>query len=574
MMRRMVFGFGMVSTMINCRDAGSDTAISIAQGLLPAAITPALVAQFSLFVAIVLLWVLALGKLGKVFLHMPTIATQIIAGMLLGPSGLNIACWSLFATPIYLADTLSAHTYALSSTDLFLVVIMFISSAWTVAYLLWIAGHETDIQDIYQIGLIAVTAGFFGAVFPIVMTVAGIYPLMPIGWTWLQVVGIGLAFAATSVSIPVAMLVANDKMHLKSSKATLGAAIVDDILAVILLSLYFIVADTGFFGATTISPVGHGHGSMFISLLFMAIAFICMAIVGKWVMPAMIHWLERHHYTHLIAPSAQIFMQLYFAFAELVGGIAGITGAYFAGLFHKKSDHTHHAESVFSPYVQVVLLPLFLGSIGLQIDVTILSLRHWGIVLLLLAIAIISKLLACWLSTALSNWYGGRTTYVWTGLETYLFGSAMVARGEVGLVIASVLYSAKIVTAEQYVISIVVIVLSTVAAPIMLAIGFHFLTLTQVLADEYTVNLGLFQVVGTQQMFAIIISALEAVGTFKTSIDISEGRKVVNIEGQHVEIILSPEEGIILKGNREKISQLMRSIKNGMNHDLAQLRVR
>ena len=150
----------------------------------------------------------------------------------------------------------------------------------------------------------------------------------------------------------------------------------------------------------------------------------------------------------------------------------------------------------------------------------------------------------------------------------------MVARGEVGLVIALVQKKKKIVTLEQYVVSIVVIVLTTVAAPIMLALGFHFLSLTHKEADEYTLNLGLFAVVGTQQMFAIIIGRLESVGTFKTSIDISEGRKVVNIEGQHVEIILSPEEGIILKGNREKINQILRFIKNEMSHDLAQLRVR
>ncbi len=573
--RRIGIVLGMVSTMIHGWAGADTTEVLIAKGLLPTAITPSLVAQFSLFVAVLLSWVLVWGKIGKILFRLPTIATQIIAGILLGPSGVNIASWPLFSSTVPLVDTLSSHTYLLASTDLFIVGIMFISSAWTVAYLLWIAGHETDIQDIYRLGLTAIIAGFLGAIFPIIMTVMGIYPWMIAGWSLLQIVGIGLAFAATSVSIPVAMLVSSDKMHLKSSKATLGAAIIDDILAVILLSLYFIAADAGVFGSVALAHAGHGHSSsMLVSLVYMALTFVGIGCVGKWIVPVIIHWLEKRHYTHLIAPMAQVIMQLHFAFAELVGGIAGITGAYFAGLFHKKNDHAHYAESVFSPFVQVVLLPLFLGSIGLQVDVSILSLMHWCLVFLLLVIAIISKLLGCWVSVLASNWWNRHASAPWNSLETYLFGSAMVARGEVGLVIASVLYSAKIVTLEQYVISIVVIVLTTVAAPIMLAIGFHFLSLTPTQTDEYTLNLGLFKVIGTQQMFGIIIGALESVGTYKTTIDISEGRKVVNIEGHHVEIILSPDEGIIIKGSRDKINQIMRFIKNEVGHDLSQLRMR
>ena len=164
--------------------------------------------------------------------------------------------------------------------------------------------------------------------------------------------------------------------------------------------------------------------------------------------------------------------------------------------------------------------------------------------------------------------------HVWTGLETYLFGSAMVARGEVGLVIVSVLFSAKILTAQQYVIGIVVIVLTTIAAPIMLTIGFHFLTLDHRSADEYTLNLGLFAVIGTNQMFTIIVGVLESMGACKTSTDMSEGRKVITIEGSPVEIMLSPEEGIILKGNRVAIDRIMRLLKHAITQELAPLRVR
>jgi len=111
------------------------------------------------------------------------------------------------------------------------------------------------------------------------------------------------------------------------------------------------------------------------------------------------------------------------------------------------------AEKVLSPFVNAILLPLFLGSIGLQIDVSLLGRHEWGVVVLLLIIAICSKLIGCCLATMLSRW---------SWLETYLFGSAMVTRGEVGLVIATILYGSQLILPQQYIIAVVVIVLITI----------------------------------------------------------------------------------------------------------------
>lgn len=535
-------------------------------GILPGALTPVLIAKFSLFVALLLLWVVVLGKIGKKLLHLPTIATQIIAGIVLGPSAMNIAGWALFSDTIELSSS-----YALASTDLFIAVILIISSAWTVSYLLWIAGHETDVSDIYRIGFTAVIAGFLGAVFPIIMTVGGMYSMFSTSWTLAQQVGLGLAFAATSVSIPVAMLIASDKMHLKSSKATLGAAIIDDILAVIFLSLYFIAVEAGFFGCGSGISGCAGHGtSLLVSLIYMMLTFVCIGLVGIWVKPAVLAWLNARRLTHLVAPFAQISMQLHFAFAELFGGLAGITGAYFAGLFHKQGDVSHSAQQVFAPYVHAVLLPLFLGSIGLQIDVRILHATDWILVGLLLGIAIFSKMIGCWVSTLMARGLGAQ----WSALETYLFGASMVARGEVGLVIASVLYSAKIFVLQQYVVAIVVIVLSTVAAPILLAIGFYRLRVDHDTSHPYELTFGPFPTIGTAQVFDIIMNQLESAGIYKTVIEMSEGKRVINIEGQHVEIIVNPATGITFSGDRDTVGRIIRMVKEALMDDIAQLQTR
>ena len=207
--------------------------LTIPAGLLvTAGLSPAFVAQFALFIALILMWTIAWGKFFKKLCGLPVIAGRIIAGILLGPSLFNISGISFFAQPLLLLDRLTGQLYSLASYDIMLFTVLLISSALTVSYLLWIAGHETDLQDIFSIGPVAVAAGILGALLPIVMIAAPLYYGCCGEWSAVQAIGMGLIFAATSVSIPVAMLFAYNKMHLKSSKAALGAAVVDDIFEV------------------------------------------------------------------------------------------------------------------------------------------------------------------------------------------------------------------------------------------------------------------------------------------------------------------------------------------------------
>lgn len=560
------------SHLISATDSGS---LSIPVGLLRSALEPTFVAKFSLFVALLLAGTIAAGRAGKWLFRLPVIAGQIVGGIILGPSLLNVPGWAFFAEPLRLIQFDTWEIYSIASSDLFVFVIVLLSSALTVSYLLWIAGHETDIRDIYQIGFTAMAAGIFGALFPILMTVLVLMYGMPIGWSVAETVGIGLAFAATSVSIPVAMLFAYNKMHLQSSKATLGAAVIDDILAVVLLSLFFIGAEAGAFGQVT-RLIVPGHGvSLLGSLVYMVGAFVFIGVTGYWGVPPLMRWLKKYHHSPMIAPLANIIMLLYFACAELFGGLAGITGAYFAGLFQRLGDKRHTAEKVFSPYVNAILLPLFLGSIGLQIDVTILDGFAWVIVVILLVVSIISKLLGCWVATAMSNWFGNRGTYRWRWIDTYLFGSSMVARGEVGLVVSTVLYGSKVISPYQYVIAVVVIVLTTIAAPIMLGVGFYWLRQLETYErpQEFTLNIGLFPIIGTMQMFNILVGRLKANGEYQTSVQMSEGRKIVNVEGLQVRLILCPDDGIILKGNHEHINHLLHIVKQAIEHDVERLGV-
>ena len=82
--------------------------------------------------------------------------------------------------------------------------------------------------------------------------------------------------------------------------------------------------------------------------------------------------------------------------------------------------------------------------------------------------------------------------------------------------------------------------------------------------DDYELNIGFFEVIGTTQLFNTILGMIEASGVYKTTFRFSEGRKVINIEGQNVKIIMSPEEGIIFKGNRQKINDILKLVKKSV----------
>lgn len=567
------------STLVAMPVYAAVDALAVPEGaLISSGLSPQFVAQCSLFLAILLLGTIFIGKLLKLTLRLPVIAGQIIGGILLGPSLLDIKNMKVFAGPLIAFDWITHELYTLSASDMFVMFILLLSAVFTVPYLMWIAGHETDIKDIIKVGVAAVSAGILGAALPVLMIFVTAYYGLSGTFNVVQALGIGLVLSATSVSIPIAMFFAKNKMHLKTSKATLGAAIIDDIAAVIALSVFFICLQGGTFGAVEGIAVGHYAGTMWQAFVYMIISFAVIFFTGYFIIPPAIRLLRKKKLSHLIASVANGVMFLYFSFAELIGGLSGITGAYFAGLFHRKGDERHRAEKTISPFVNTVLLPLFLGSIGLQVNITILGWYQWGIVSLLLGVAIISKLLGCYAAIGLSNLSKQRRKNRWTLLEGFLFGSSMVARGEVGLVIATILHGSWVLPHDVYVMVVVVIILTTIASPIMLAIGFSVLDLQikeREVTGEYILNIGLFRVIGSTQMFNIIINKIETSPAFKsTNIQMSEGRRVVNIEGENVAIILSPNEGILFEGNKTTIERILRAVKSSIATELDGIIVR
>lgn len=539
----------------------ANTILLPANLIINAGVTPHFVAKFTFFIAVLLFGTISIGRVLRKLFKIPAIAGQIIGGIVLGPSVLNLTSWKVFSERICFGDLVTGVQYSFVSADLFVLFVMLVSAGLTVTYLLWIAGHETDIKDILKVGFTATGAGIFGALIPIVVIAAWLMWFNAVGLA--ESIGIGLIFAATSVSIPVAMFFAQKKMHLQSSKATLGAAIIDDIFAVILLSLFIMGLQTGIFGGDiNLTIAGHTSGVLD-ALGFMVLAFIAFGIVGYFVMVPVIGWIQRRQRIYLIAATATVFMLCYFAFSELIGGLAGITGAYFAGMFHRLADKKHYASKAVSPYINAILLPLFLGSIGLQINLNLLAWQDWQTVFILTILAVLTKFMGTYLATGLSNWFGGRNKYRWSNLDSYIFSSAMVARGEVGLVVATLLKGVGILGFSIYIVCVVVIILTTIISPMLLMLGFKWLECHSAMHDEqdYSLNIGRFAALGTMQMFNIIVGIVQDAKNVNSTIELSEGRKIANLEGLGVKIIYTPELGIILEGKRQKIDEILQLVQ-------------
>ena len=299
---------------------------------------------------------------------------------------------------------------------------------------------------------------------------------------------------------------------------------------------------------------------------------IIIVAFGFFFIPLALDQLRVRKLNHLMAPIACAIMLFYFAFVELFGGLAGITGAYFAGLFHRTGDKQHTAERATAPFVNGILLPLFLGSIGLQVDISVLSLAQWKLAGIILFLAIISKLVGCYVATQFSNVSGRRKKNDWKAIEIYLFGSSMVARGEVGLVIATILRGAALLTPDSYVLCVVVIVLTTIATPIMLSFGFAYAE-KEDKKKHFKLNIGKFKAIGTERMFDIIAHVLEKDKNLNTTVAISEGRQIIDLEGHKVRIFLLPSIGIVFEGNQAKIQEIISDLKQDLQLEIEHIKV-
>jgi Na+:H+ antiporter len=353
-------------------------------------------------------------------LGQPGIIGQILAGILIGPSVLG---W-------------------ISPNE-----VTGVMAELGVMFLLFGVGLEVDAQELFRTGAAAVITGILGVIVPFASGWA-FYRLW--GRSNMEAVFLGAALTATSVGITAQVLAARGLLHHTAAKIILGAAVVDDILALLLL---------GF-----VTSVAQGKVDYQELALTSGLALVFVVLVGWWGRHA-VRQVARGREWNLKAGEAEfaVAMILMFGLAALSSkiGVAAIIGAFLAGMALSKS--APHRVHDLAKGVSELLVPFFLAEIGLQFDLNVF--RNPTIVVLaltLIPVAVFSKILGCGLG---ASGYGRKVAT--------RVGVGMIPRGEFCMVVAQAGLTLKAIQNDTYAVIVFMAVTAATLAPPLLKWAFR-----------------------------------------------------------------------------------------------------
>lgn len=381
--------------------------------------------EFLFDLALILISTKLFGLITKK-VRMPQVVGALVAGVILGPAVLNV---------------LSETEFIQKLAELGVIVLMFT------------AGLETDINQLKKTGKASFIIAVLGVIIPLAggFFIASIFNNGNDVNTILQNVFIGIILTATSVSITVETLKEMGKLNTRAGNAILGAAIIDDILGIIALTITTSLADPSI--------------NVIIVLAKIVMFFIFAGFAGY-----LFHWafikLDERYQRDLrrFVIIAFVFCLLLSFCAEEFFGVADITGAFIAGLVISDSNRSKYLNSRFETLSYMLLSPIFFASIGIKVQLTAMTKTIFIFAILLLIVAILSKVFGCALGAKLCK-YSNR--------EAIQIGTGMISRGEVALIVANKGIAMGLMLPEFLAPVVIVVVVTTIVTPILLKVVFN-----------------------------------------------------------------------------------------------------
>ncbi len=349
---------------------------------------------------------------------LPAVFGELLLGLMIGPSVLG-----------WLAPTETLHLLA----NIGVIVLMFM------------AGLETDVVALRQVGKASLLAATGGVVLPL----GGGYALgVAFGLEWHHALFLGAVLTATSVSISAQTLREMGRLRSREGTTILGAAIIDDVLGVMVFALVMSLA---------------GEGNLLLTLGKMILFFPVAWLIGDRIVPVLVRWESRLHHREASLALLLGLMILYAWAAEYLGSVAAITGAYLLGVVvarHTREGHIVHEGMAAVGYA--FFIPIFFVNIGLQAQAGGLAAAplFTG---LLIVLAIGSKVIG----SGVGAWLGGMGRRA--GLQV---GCGMVSRGEVALVLAGAGLAGGLLTADLFSILVVMTLATTLVTPPLLRLAY------------------------------------------------------------------------------------------------------
>jgi Kef-type K+ transport system membrane component KefB len=364
-------------------------------------------------------------------LRQPAVLGELLAGLILGPSVINLLHAPALTDP-YLEETV------LHLAELGVICLMFI------------AGLEIDLTEMLHAGRVSALAGSIGVFVPLVF---GALAALPFGHTGSAAIFIGIILSATSVSISAQTLMELGQLRRREGIALLGAAVIDDVLVILILSLFTALAS------------GAGVASEVLGVLIKMVVYLAAAtLVGLFVLPKAATWVHRQPISEGLAALVLAAAMLFAWSAEVVGGLAAITGAFIAGVGLARSHLREEIEAGIRPIAYGFLVPIFFVSIGLQADVRQLTGDVIPFAIVIVSVAIVSKVLGSGLG---AHWGG----FTWR--EALRVGIGMISRGEVGLIVAAVGVGAGLIEPAVFSIVVIIVLITTLITPLLLRWAFN-----------------------------------------------------------------------------------------------------
>ncbi|PGA10184.1 cation:proton antiporter [Bacillus toyonensis] len=314
-----------------------------------------------------------------------------------------------------------------------------------VILLMFMAGLETDLEELNANRNSSLAVALGGIILPFV---GGYVSGLVMGMEQGNAVFLGLLLCATSVSISVQTLRDLGKMKTRESTTMLGAAVFDDILVVILL-------------AFAMSFLGTDDVNLTMVILKKIVFFASIILIGWKGVPAIMRWLSPLRVSESIVSAALIICFSFAYFGELLG-IAGIIGAFAAGIAISQTNYKHEVEKKVEPIAYAMFVPVFFVSIGMNITFDGIGNQIWFI-LALTVIAVFTKLIGCG--------FGARMTG-FDAKSSAIIGAGMVSRGEVALIIAGTGLSSGLLAQDYFTAIVIVVILTTMITPPMLKYTF------------------------------------------------------------------------------------------------------
>jgi Kef-type K+ transport system membrane component KefB len=377
--------------------------------------------QLALLLSIILLAAKLAGYL-SVRLGQPAVLGELLVGILLGPSVVD-----LLHLPFI--DPAVGHTIA-ELGELGVLLLMFI------------AGLELHLDELTRNTRVAAYGGFLGVLVP---TVLGWGAGRLFGMDNAASIFLGLTLGATSVSISAQTLMELKVLRSRVGLSLLGAAVFDDILVILSLSIFLAL------------EAGTGSLSGVLWILVRMIAFLAVSVAfGWWVLPWLMRRVAYLPISQGLLTLALVVMLVYGVAAELLGGMAAITGAFIAGLMVARSGERERVEHGVHGLAYGLLVPVFFINIGLSVNARSLQMEMVVFAVIITLTAIIGK----WLGAGIGARMGGLNLR-----ESVQLGAGMVSRGEVGLIVAGVGINQGLVNSGEFSAVVAMVLVTTLVTP-------------------------------------------------------------------------------------------------------------